>query len=90
MPFAAEGPPAGGPSAEEPIMKKGLKYIQTFLKRKPVPFAAEGPLAEGPPVEGPPGEGPPAEGLPAEGPPSGEMLERYSTFLQKKTCAICC
>ena len=56
MPFAAKGPPAGGP-----IIKKGLKYIQTFFKRKPVPFAAEGPLVEWPPVEG----------LPAEGPPSG-------------------
>ena len=54
MPFAAKGPPAGGP-----IIKKGLKYIQTFFKRKPVPFAAEGP-----PVEEPL----------AEGPPSGEMF----------------
>ena len=64
--------------------------LESFFKRKPVPFAGEGPLAEGPPVEGPPGEGPPAEGLPAEGPPSGEMFERYSNFLKKKTCAICC
>ena len=50
-----------------------------------MPFAAEGP-----PVVGPLAEGPPVEGPPAEGPPSGEMCERYSNFLQKKTCAICC
>ena len=62
------------------LLKKCLKVIQTFFKRKPVPFAAEGPPGEGPPVEGPP----------VEGPPSGEMFERYSNLLQKKTCAICC
>ena len=61
-------------------LKKCLKDMQTFFKRKPVPFAAEGPPGEGPPVEGPP----------VEGPPSGEMFERYSNLLQKKTCAICC
>ena len=65
------------------LLKKYLKDFQTFFKRKPVLFAAEGLLAEGLPAEGPRVEGPPAEVPPAEGPPSNEMF-------QKKTCAICC
>ena len=35
-------------------LEKFLKDIQSFFKRKPVPFAAEWPPAEGPFAEGPP------------------------------------